>query len=121
MKSIADLKRLREESRKKVDLRGDDKDYRIVIGMATCGIAAGARPVLSRFMEEATKVNNCTIAQTGCIGLCVYEPIVEIFDKHGNKTTYVHVNPDKASEIFESHIMNGTIKEVYTIQNNRKD
>ena len=89
MKSIADLKRLREESLKKVDLRGDDKDYRI--------------------------------AQTGCIGLCVYEPIVEIFDKHGNKTTYVHVNPDKASEIFESHIMNGTIKEVYTIQNNRKD
>lgn len=121
MKSIADLKRLREESLKKVNLRSDEKEYRIVVGMATCGIAAGARPVLTRFMEEASKTNNCIVAQTGCIGLCVFEPIVEIYDKQGHKTTYVHINPEKASEIFKSHIIDGVIKEEYTIQNNRKD
>ena len=116
MKSLADLIKLREEAQKKVDVREIDKDYRVVVGMATCGIAAGARPVLNKLVEEVSANNySCTVTQTGCIGLCVYEPIVEVFDKDGGKTTYVHVNPDKAKEILESHVKNGKVLEKYTI------
>lgn len=116
MKSLEDLKKMREEALKKVDMRDNDKDYRVVVGMATCGIAAGARPVLNRLVEEASKNNySCLVTQTGCIGLCVYEPIVEIFDRDGNKTTYVHVNPDKAAIILRRHVGLGERVEEYTI------
>jgi NADP-reducing hydrogenase subunit HndB len=117
MKSLEDLKKLREEALKKVDMRESDHDYRIIVGMATCGIAAGARPVLNRLVEEAAKNNySCTITQTGCNGMCGYEPIVEIFDKNNEKTTYIHVNADKAWEIINEHIGNGIILEKYTIE-----
>lgn len=116
MKSLADLIKLREEAQKKVDVRETNKDYRVVVGMATCGIAAGARPVLNKLVEEVSANDySCIVTQTGCIGLCVYEPIVEVFDKDGGKTTYVHVNPEKAKEILESHIKEGKILEKYTI------
>jgi len=117
MKSLEELKKLREASLQKINLRDADKDYRVVVGMATCGIAAGARPVLNRLVEETSKHGNpCVVTQTGCIGLCVYEPIVEVFDKDGNKTTYVHVDPDKAAKIFESHVLNGKVLEDYTLE-----
>ena len=79
MKSLEDLKKMREEALKRVEMRDSEKDYRVVVGMATCGIAAGARPVLNRLVEETADKNyNCTITQTGCIGMCIYEPIVDI-------------------------------------------
>lgn len=116
MKSLEDLKKMREKALKKVEMRDLDKKYRVVVGMATCGIAAGARPVLNRIVEETSEHNySCVVTQTGCIGLCVYEPIVEVFDKDGGKTTYVHVTPEKASKILESHIKNDQILEEYTI------
>ena len=116
MKSLEDLKKMREEALKKVDMRTGDKDYRVVVGMATCGIAAGARPVLNALVEESTKGNySCLITQTGCIGICVKEPIVEVFDKENNKTTYVHVDADKAKKILQEHIGKGKIVEEYTI------
>ena len=81
MKSLEDLKKMREAALKKVEMREGGKDYRVVVGMATCGIAAGARPVLNRLVEETAKHDyNCVITQTGCIGMCVYEPIVEVYD-----------------------------------------
>ncbi|MBQ1468876.1 MAG: (2Fe-2S) ferredoxin domain-containing protein [Solobacterium sp.] len=116
MKSLEDLKKMREEALKRVEMREGDKDYRVVVGMATCGIAAGARPVLNRLVEEtAEKSYNCTITQTGCIGMCVYEPIVEVYGKDGEHTTYVHVNPEKASEILAEHIGKGHVIDEYTV------
>ena len=116
MKSLADLMKLRENAQKKIEMRDVDKDYRVVVGMATCGIAAGARPVLNKLVEEVSANNySCVVTQTGCIGLCVYEPIVEIYDKEGKKTTYVHVDPNKAVEILESHVRDGIVLEKYTI------
>lgn len=121
MKSLEDLKKLREQALKKVEMREGGKDYRVVVGMATCGIAAGARPVLNKLVEEtAEKDYNCTITQTGCIGMCVYEPIVEVFDKDEGHTTYVHVDPEKAVKILEEHIGKGNILEEYTVEAARK-
>ena len=116
MKSIADLKRMREEAKKKMELREGDKDYRVVVGMATCGIAAGARPVLNALIEECAKDSyNCVVTQTGCIGLCTVEPIVEVFYKNGEKTTYCHVTPDKAVRILKEHVKEGRVVSEYTI------
>ena len=116
MKSLEDLKRMREEALKKVEMREGGKDYRVVVGMATCGIAAGARPVLNRLVEEtAEKDYNCVVTQTGCIGMCVYEPIVEIYGKDGSHTTYVHVTPEKADKILAEHIGKGQIVDEYTV------
>ncbi len=117
MKSLEDLKKIREEAKKKMTMRLDgDITYRVVVGMATCGIAAGARPVLNELVEEVAKHNlPVTVTQTGCIGRCSLEPIVEVFDQEGNKTTYVYIDEKKAKEIVESHLMNDTIIEAYTI------
>ncbi|MCR4951652.1 MAG: (2Fe-2S) ferredoxin domain-containing protein [Solobacterium sp.] len=122
MKSLEDLKKMREAALKKVEMREGGKDYRVVVGMATCGIAAGARPVLNRLVEEtAQKDYNCVVTQTGCIGMCVYEPIVEVFDKNDGHTTYVHVDPEKAAKILEQHIGQGKIVEEYTVEATRKE
>ena len=116
MKSLDDLKKLRDEAKKKIEMREGQGDYRVVVGMGTCGIASGARPVLNALLTEAERENySCTITQTGCIGMCVYEPIVEVFDKNGEKTTYALVNPEKAREIMSSHIGEGAVLEKYTI------
>ena len=117
MKSLEDLRKLRENAKKKMTMRlGSDQKYRVVVGMATCGIAAGARPVLNTMVEEInTRELSAAVTQTGCIGMCSLEPIVEIFDQAGNKTTYVLMNPDKAKEVIESHIVNDKVLTDYTI------
>lgn len=117
MKSLEDLKRIREEAKKKMTMRLDDEQkYRVVVGMATCGIAAGARPVLNELVEQVAKHNlPVTVTQTGCIGRCSLEPIVEVFDRDGNKTTYVYMNAQKAKEIVEEHLMKDKVIEKYTI------
>ncbi|MBR0138841.1 MAG: (2Fe-2S) ferredoxin domain-containing protein [Firmicutes bacterium] len=116
MKSLEDLKKMREQALKKVEMREGGKDYRVVVGMATCGIAAGARPVLNKLVEETAEKNyNCVVTQTGCIGMCVYEPIVEVYGKDGSHTTYVHVDPEKAVKILEEHVGKGNVIEEYTV------
>ena len=113
---------MREAALKKVEMREGGKDYRVVVGMATCGIAAGARPVLNRLVEEtASHDYNCVVTQTGCIGMCVYEPIVEVFDKDGGHTTYVHVDPEKAAKILEEHVGKGNVVDEYTVESARKE
>ncbi len=117
MKSLEELKKIREQAQKKMTMRLDgESTYRVVVGMATCGIAAGARPVLNQLVEDVAKHNlPVTVTQTGCIGLCSLEPIVEVFDRDNNKTTYVLMSADKAREVVLSHLMNDKIMEEYTI------
>lgn len=117
MKSLDDLKKIREQAKKKMAMRSDEEyDYRVVVGMATCGIAAGARPVLNKLVEEVAEHHlPVTVLQTGCIGMCTLEPIVEVFDKEGNKTTYVLIDPKKASEIVTRHLIEGKVVPEYTV------
>ena len=101
-----------------VNVRESDSDnIRVVVGMATCGIAAGARPVLTAFTEEVAKRNlgNVTVTQTGCIGICQYEPVVEVFTPDGAKTTYVKMTPDKVAKVVSDHLVNGNVVSEYTI------
>ena len=118
MKSLAALQALRDKVKTNMGIRADDSgNTRVVVGMATCGIAAGARPVLQAFTEEVAKKNlqNVTIAQTGCIGICQYEPVVEVFEPGKEKVTYVKMTPEKASQIVQKHLINGQVVQEYTI------
>lgn len=118
MKSLEELKAIRDRVQNQMDLRNDnDTDTRIVIGMATCGIAAGARPVLNEFLQEINKrgLSGVTVTQTGCIGMCRLEPIVEIFKPGEEKVTYVKMTPDKVAKVVTEHIVNGRPVMEYTI------
>ena len=118
MKSLEELKAIRDRVQNQMDLRNDnDNDTRIVIGMATCGIAAGARPVLNEFLQEINKrgLSGVTVTQTGCIGMCRLEPIVEIFKPGVEKVTYVKMTPDKVAKVVTEHIVNGRPVMEYTI------
>lgn len=122
MKSLEDLKKIREAAQNKMTMRMDENQkYRVVVGMATCGIAAGARPVLNTIVEEVAKAKlPVTVLQTGCIGMCTLEPIVEVFDKDDHKTTYVLVDAKKAKDIVFHHLMNDDIIEEYTVGKYKK-
>ncbi len=117
MKSIAELEEIRKKALEKIGVRANTEGYRVIVGMATCGIAAGARPVMNAFMEELNKreVKNTTVTMTGCVGVCRLEPIVEVIDPNGNKTTYVKMTAEKAARIVTEHIVNGRICVDYTI------
>ena len=105
-KSLAELEAIRKKTLENVNLRTGRNGYRIVVGMATCGIAAGARPVLTAIMDEVSKehLTDVVVSQTGCIGLCRLEPIVEVYDTNGEKYTYVKVNEEKARKIVNEHL-----------------
>lgn len=117
MKSLADLAKMREEALKKVDIRKERKGTRIVVGMATCGIAAGARPVLKALLEESEKrgLKDVEVTQTGCIGVCRLEPIIEVYKEGYDKVTYVEVTEAKARRIIAEHIVNNNVVTEYTI------
>ncbi|MCC5912382.1 MAG: (2Fe-2S) ferredoxin domain-containing protein [Clostridiaceae bacterium] len=117
MKSIAELNKIREEALESVNLRKDRKGTRIVVGMATCGIAAGARPVLMALLEEAKKrnVEHVMVTQTGCVGACRLEPIVEVYKEGEDKVTYVDMTAEKAKRVIADHIVNGKVVDEYTI------
>lgn len=123
MKSLAELSALREQMKNSIGIRNDDEaSTRVVVGMATCGIAAGARPVLAAFTEEVAKrhLNNVSVGQTGCIGICQYEPVVEVFAHGGEKVTYVNMTADKAAKVVAEHLVNGNVITEYTIGANTK-
>lgn len=118
MKTIEELMALRDAAKAKMTARDDSTAVtRIVVGMATCGIAAGARPVMNRFVEEIEKRNlaHVTVAQTGCIGMCQYEPIVEVMEPGKEKVTYVKMTEEKASKVVVEHIVNGNPVVEYTV------
>ena len=123
MKSLAELAAIRDKMKDKVVMREGTSDTRIVVGMATCGIAAGARPVLNAFVEGVDKAGlngSVTVSQTGCIGICQYEPVVEVYAPGQEKVTYVKMTADKAAEVLEKHIKGGNVVQEYTIANANK-
>ena len=120
MKTLEELRAIKAKMQNNVQLRGVEDENsvtRVIVGMATCGIAAGARPVLNKFIEEVQNrgLKNVIVAQTGCIGVCRLEPIVEIVAPNGEKTTYVKMTEDKVSKIVHDHIVNNKVVEEYTI------
>ena len=120
MKSLAELAAIRDKMKDKVVLREGTGDTRIVVGMATCGIAAGARPVLSAFVEQVNNqglAGQITVTQTGCIGLCQYEPIVEVMAPGQEKVTYVKMTADKVARVVEEHLKGGKPVAEFTIGN----
>ena len=119
MKSLAELQAIREKTLNRINLRKEEESdvTRVVIGMATCGIAAGARPVMLSFMDEISKrgLNHVTVSQTGCIGMCRLEPMVDVIMPGQEKVTYVHMTPEKVGRVVAEHIVNGRPVEEYTI------
>ena len=118
MKSLEELKAIREKMQKQMDVRENNEDnIRVVVGMATCGIAAGARPVLAAFLEEVAKreLKNVTVTQTGCIGLCRLEPIAEVYVPGEEKVTYVKLKPEMVPRIVTEHLVNHNVVTEYTI------
>ena len=118
MKSLEELRAIRERMQGKVGMRSEDSSQiKIVVGMATCGIASGARPVLNVLADEVQKrgLSNVVVTQTGCIGLCKYEPVVEVYVPGKEKVTYVKMNVDKALEVLEQHIVRGYTLGKYTL------
>ena len=119
MKSLAELKAIREKMQSQVSMRAEDHNHtRVVVGMATCGIASGARPVLTRLstlVQEKNLTDKISVTQTGCIGLCQYEPIVEVMEPGKSKITYIKMNPEKAEEVLERHLIGGHVVEDYTL------
>jgi len=121
MKSLEELMAIKAKMQDKVAVRRVDGSVRIVVGMATCGIAAGARPVLNAFVEGVTAAGlaeTVTVTQTGCIGICQYEPVVEVYESGKEKVTYVKMTADKAKEVIEKHIKGGAPIAEYTIGTN---
>lgn len=118
MKSLAELQAIKDKMKDKVVLREGSAQKRVVVGMATCGIAAGARPVLNAFVEGVNKEGlsgEVAVTQTGCIGICQYEPVVEIFEPGKDKVTYVKMTAEKADRVIKEHLKGGKIVTEYTI------
>ena len=119
MKTLEELEAIRQKTLARISLRKEDKEeaVRVVIGMATCGIAAGARPVLDTFVEEIERrhLRHVTVSQTGCLGMCRLEPMVDVITPGGNKVTYINVNPEKVRMIVADHVVNGHPVTEYTV------
>ena len=123
MKSLAELQAIRDRARASVNIReNSEAKTRVLVGMATCGIAAGARPVLTAIVDEVAKreLGDIMVTQTGCIGICQYEPVVEVIDADGTKTTYVKMTAEKALRVVNDHLVNGNVVTEYTIGANQK-
>ncbi|MFU0828886.1 MAG: NAD(P)-dependent iron-only hydrogenase iron-sulfur protein [Lachnoclostridium sp.] len=118
MKTLEELRAIREKMQGQIGVRSENANQtRVVVGMATCGIASGARPVLTALSDavQTKKLSNIVVTQTGCIGLCQYEPIVEVYEPGKEKVTYVKMTPEKALEVLEKHLIGGQVVTKYTI------
>lgn len=118
MKSLAELQAIRDKAKAQLNIRKEEgADIRVLVGMATCGIAAGARPVLNAFVDEVTKRNlhHVMVTQTGCIGICQYEPVVEVVEAGKEKVTYVKMTPEKVARVVNDHLVNGNVVTEFTI------
>lgn len=123
MKSLAELQAIKDKMKDKVILREGVNGIRVVVGMATCGIAAGARPVLNTLVEEVNKeglTDKVTVSQTGCIGICQLEPIVEVFEAGKDKVTYVKMTSEKAKRVVEEHLKGGKDVNEYTLAGHKE-
>jgi NADP-reducing hydrogenase subunit HndB len=111
LKSLDDLRRLRAEAQKEIETR-EGGEAQIIVGMGTCGIAAGAREVMTAVLAELAKRNlKATVLQTGCIGMCEKEPLVDVIRPGEKRITYGHVTPRDVPRIIGEHVVNGHIVE----------
>ena len=117
MKSIAELEEIRKRAVEQMSTGNQNIRMRIAVGMATCGIAAGAKPVMNAFVEELKKrnINDVKVALVGCIGACRLEPLVEVTDEKGEKVTYIKMTPEKVARVVAEHIVNGRACLDYTV------
>jgi len=118
MKSLAELAAIKDKMKQNATMREDsDSNTRIVVGMATCGIAAGARAIINEVTAELAKRDlvNVTVAQTGCIGMCRLEPLMDVIIPGHEKVTYVYLTPEKVARIISDHVVNGQPVQEYTI------
>lgn len=122
MKTIQELEEIRKKTLERINIRKEREGTRVVVGMATCGISAGARPVLKTLVEEVNKrgLQGVIVSQTGCIGICEYEPIVEVYRPGEEKVTYIKMTPEKVARIVVEHIVNGNVVTEYAIGNRDK-
>jgi len=122
VKTIQELEEIRKKTLERINIRKEREGTRVVVGMATCGISAGARPVLKALVEEVNKrgLQGVIVSQTGCIGICEYEPIVEVYRPGEEKVTYVKMTPEKVARIVVEHIVNGKVVTEYAIGNRNK-
>jgi len=122
VKTIQELEEIRKKTLERINIRKEREGTRVVVGMATCGISAGARPVLKALVEEVNKrgLQGVIVSQTGCIGICEYEPIVEVYRPGEEKVTYVKMTPEKVARIVAEHIVNGKVVTEYAIGNRNK-
>lgn len=113
MRSVEELNAIKE----KTLARLNGNEIRVVVGMATCGIAAGAKPVFDKLKSEVEKrgLKDVVVSQTGCIGMCKYEPLVDVYMPGQEKVTYVFVTPEKALKIIDEHVVGGKIAEDMTV------
>ncbi len=120
MKSLAELQAIKDKMKNKVVIREGGEEVRVVVGMATCGIAAGARPVLTALVEEVEALGlsgKVSVSQTGCIGICQYEPVVEVLEAGKDKVTYVKMTAEKAKRVANEHLKGGKVVAEYTLAN----
>ncbi|HZX46438.1 MAG TPA: (2Fe-2S) ferredoxin domain-containing protein [Clostridia bacterium] len=122
VKTIQELEEIRKSTLERISIRKEREGTRVVVGMATCGISAGARPVLKALVEEVNKrgLQDVIVSQTGCIGICEYEPIVEVYRPGEEKVTYVKMTPEKVVRVVAEHIVNGNVVTEYAIGNRDK-
>jgi NADP-reducing hydrogenase subunit HndB len=116
MKSLEELEQIKKKAQLDMSAR-NQSGKRIIVGMATCGIAAGARPVMAALVEElhTRNIMDVSVTMTGCLGLCRLEPIVEVIDTDGNKVTYVKMDANKAKRVIAEHVINGQVCQDLTI------
>lgn len=119
MKTLEELKTIRDKNKNKLALRKEHNGYRILVCMDTCGIKSGAKPVMSSFVKEIQTRNlqDVVVIQTDCINMCELEPIVEVIQPNNEKIVYVKMTSDKAKRVIEEHIINGNIVLEYTKYN----
>lgn len=118
MKSLEELMAIKAKMQDEIAIRKGHGDTKVIVSMGTCGIAAGARPVLTALVEgvhAAGLVDQVSVSQTGCVGICQYEPVVEVYEKGKEKVTYVQMTPEKAKEVIEKHLKNGSVVTEYTV------
>ncbi len=122
MKTIQELEEIRKKTLERINIRKEREGTRVVVGMATCGISAGARPVLKALVEEVNKrgLQGVIVSQTGCIGICESEPIVEVYRPGEEKVTYIKMTPEKVARIVVEHIVNGNVVTEYAIGSRNK-
>jgi NADP-reducing hydrogenase subunit HndB len=118
IKSLEDLKRVREEALEKRKLKATEGKTQVAVAMGTCGIAVGARDAMKAILDVIEKDNlrDIIVSQTGCIGLCEKEPLVQVTVGEQSKVTYGKVTPEIARRIIKEHVVGGKIVENHVIQ-----